>query len=186
MNADDVKQVPTGFEKNRISASSRNPQINALLSQVKAVGGRVIGSAHSRFALRNEIHGLVFNQGLPSIFLTINPGDINSRIALHFAEVNPDLDVITPNNLSSTHERTEIIASHPVATAKYFHKLVTRVLETMIPGEGVLRPVKAYFGTVKNQGRDSLLKVGDSRSESGIGDFDPDPDTDTDTEKIKS
>ncbi|CAF2979465.1 unnamed protein product [Rotaria sp. Silwood2] len=120
LNAGDIKRVLSDFEKNKISVSSHNPQVNALLSQVKAVGGKVMGSAHSRSALRNQIHGLIFNQGLPSIFLTINPANINSRVALYFAGVNLDLDAIIPNNLPSTYERAEIIASHPVATAKFF------------------------------------------------------------------
>ncbi len=156
LNADDIKQVLNGLEKNKINAPSRNPQVNALLSQVKAVGGKVMGSAHSRSALRNQIHGLIFNQGLPSIFLTINPADINSRVALYFTGVNLDLDAIIPNNIPSTYERAEIIASHPVATAKFFNRLITTVIETMISGEKVLGPVKAYFGTVESQGRGSL------------------------------
>ena len=125
LSVDDIKQVLNDFEKSKVSASSRNPQVNALLSQVKAVGGRVMGSAHSRSTLRNQIHGLIFNQGLPSIFLTINPADINSRVALYFAGVDLDLGAIIPNNLPSTYQRAEIIASHPVATAKFFHRLIT-------------------------------------------------------------
>ena len=156
LKVDDIKEVLSNFEKNKTNASGRNPQVNALLSQVKAVGGKVMGSAYSRSALRNQIHGLIFNQGLPSIFLTINPADINSRVALYFAGVDLDLDAIIPSNLPSTYQRAEIIASHPVATAKFFHQLVTTVLETMITGEKVLGPVKAYFGTVENQGRGSL------------------------------
>ncbi|CAF1369308.1 unnamed protein product [Adineta steineri] len=156
LNADDIKQVLNGIEKNKINTSSRTPQVNALLSQVKAIGGKVMGSAQSRSMLRNQIHGLIFNQGLPSIFLTINPADINSRVALYFAGIDLDLDAIIPSNLPSTYQRAEIIASHPVSTAKFFHRLVTTVIETMISGEGVLGPVKAYYGTVESQGRGSL------------------------------
>ena len=156
LDAKDIKQVLSNFEKNRTSVQSYNPQIHALLSQVKAIGGKVMGSAHSRSALHNQIHALIFNQGLPRIFLTINPADINSRVTLYFAGVNLDLDAIIPNNLPTTYERAEIIASHPVITAKFFHRLITTVLETLIAGERVLGPVKTYFGTVKNQGRGSL------------------------------
>ncbi|CAF5190116.1 unnamed protein product, partial [Rotaria sp. Silwood1] len=46
-----------------------------------------------------------------------------------------------------TYKRVEIIASHPVAAAKFFHLLITNILNTMISG-GVLGPIKAYFGTV--------------------------------------
>ncbi|CAF4230958.1 unnamed protein product, partial [Adineta steineri] len=54
-------------------SSVDNPRINMLMRQIKTVGGNVMGSAYSRAALRNQIHGLIFNQGLPSIFMTINP-----------------------------------------------------------------------------------------------------------------
>ena len=147
---------PNNFEKNKANVQSYNSQIHALLSQVKAIGGKVMGSAHSRSALRNQIHALIFNQGLPSIFLTINPVDINSRVALCFAGVNLDFDAIIPSNLPTIYERAEIIASHPVATAKFFHRLIATVLETMIAGERVLGSIKVYFETVENQGRGSL------------------------------
>ena len=156
INVKDIEQVLSDLEQNRTSSLGRNAQVNTLLSQVKAVGGKVMGSAQSRSGLRTQIHALIFNQGLPSIFLTINPADINSRVALYFAGVDLDLDAIIPKNLPSTYERAEIIASHPVATAKFFNRLITTVLETMIEGQGVLGPVKAYFGTVESQGRGSL------------------------------
>ena len=53
------------------------------------------------------------------------------------------------------YRRAEVVASHPVATAKFFHVLINNILNTMIIG-GVLGPVKAYFGTVESQGRGSL------------------------------
>ena len=156
INVKDIEQVLSDLEQNRTSSLGRNAQVNTLLSQVKAVGGKVMGSAQFRSALRTQIHALIFNQGLPSIFLTVNPADINSRVALYFAGVDLDLDAIIPKNLPSTYDRAEIIASHPVATAKFFNRLITTVLETMIEDQGVLGPVKAYFGTVESQGRGSL------------------------------
>ncbi|CAF4705232.1 unnamed protein product, partial [Rotaria sp. Silwood2] len=114
-----------------------------------------MGSTYSRTALRTRIHALIYNQGLPSIFLTLNPADIHSPVALYFAGAKLDLDNIQIEQLMTTYKRAEIIASHPVATAKFFHLLITNILDTMIVG-GVLGPVKAYFGTVENQGRGSL------------------------------
>ncbi|CAF3735229.1 unnamed protein product [Rotaria sordida] len=57
--------------------------------------------------------------------------------------------------LTDTYKRAEIVASHLVATAKYFHLFISNILDTMIVG-GVLGPIKAYFGTVESQGRGSL------------------------------
>ena len=106
-------------------------------------------------ALRTKIHALIYNQGLPSIFVTLNPADIHSPIALYFAGAKLDLDNIQTESLMDTYKRAKIIASHPVATAKFFHVLITSILDTMIVG-GVLGPIKAYFGTVESQGRGSL------------------------------
>jgi hypothetical protein len=135
--------------------SAANPRINMLMRQIKTVGGSVMGSAYSRAALRTQIHALIFNQGLPSIFMTINPADIHSRVALYFAGVDLDLDKIIPESIPSTYERAQIIASHPVATARFFNVLISSILKCMVE-KGVLGPIKAYFGTVENQGRGSL------------------------------
>ncbi|CAF4232257.1 unnamed protein product, partial [Rotaria sp. Silwood2] len=62
---------------------------------------------------------------------------------------------IQNEQLMDTYKRAEIIASHPVAPAKFFHLLITNILNTMIIG-GVLGSIKAYFGTVESQGRSSL------------------------------
>ena len=105
--------------------------------------------------MRTQIHALIFNQGLPSIFLTLNPADIHSPVALYFAGVKLDLDNVQTEQLMTTYKRAEIIASHPAATGKFFHLLISNILETMIVG-GVLGPIKACFGTVESQGRGSL------------------------------
>ena len=136
-------------------ASFSNTRVNTLLQQIKTVGGHVMGSAHSRAALRTQIHALVFNQGLPSIFMTINPADIHSRIALYFAGVDLDLDKILPDTIPSTYERAQIVAAHSVSTARFFHLLISKILTCMVE-KGVLGPTKAHFGTVESQGRGSL------------------------------
>jgi hypothetical protein len=154
INSKDIEMALDNNFKRTYNAES-NSALNKLLQQIKTVGGRVMGSAYSRTALRIRIHALIFNQGLPSIFLTLNPADIHSPVALYFAGVKLNLDDIQNEQLMDTYRRAEIIASHPVATAKFFHLLITNILDTMIMG-GVLGPVKAYFGTVESQGRGSL------------------------------
>lgn len=153
----DVKDIEIALDNNlkKAHSSESNSALNKLIQHVKTIGGRVMGSAYSRTALRNQIHALIYNQGLPSIFLTVNPADIHSPIALYFAGVKLDLDNIQKEQLMDTYKRAEIIASHPVAAARFFHLLITNILDTMIVG-GVLGPTKAYFGTVESQGRGSL------------------------------
>ncbi|CAM4822210.1 unnamed protein product [Rotaria magnacalcarata] len=130
-------------------------RINTLMKHIKIVGGHVMGSSHSRSALRTKIHSLCFYLGLPSLFVTINPADIHSPVPLYFAGVDLDLDKILPEALGTSYERVKTIATHPVATAKFFNCLIKTILKSLVLG-GVLGPTKAYFGTVENQGRGSL------------------------------
>ncbi|CAF1039182.1 unnamed protein product [Adineta steineri] len=90
------KDIEVALENSlkRIYSTGSNKTLNKLLQHIKTIGGRIMGSAYSRMALRTQIHALIYNQGLPSIFLTINPADIHSPIALYFAGVKIDLDNI--------------------------------------------------------------------------------------------
>ncbi|CAF1513836.1 unnamed protein product [Rotaria sordida] len=154
LKSKDIEMALDNISKKTYSSESSNA-LNKLLHHIKTIGGRVMGSAYSHTALCTRIHALIYNQGLPSIFLTLNPADIHSPVALYFAGVKLDLDNIQMEQLTDTYKRAEIIASHPVATAKYFRLLISNILDTMIVG-GVLGPIKAYFGTVEIKRRGSL------------------------------
>ncbi|CAF1536138.1 unnamed protein product, partial [Adineta ricciae] len=95
LTSGEIEAALMAISKNTFSAVE-NPRINMIMRQIKTVGGNVMGSAYSRAALRTQIHALIFNQGLPSIFMTINPADIHSRVTLYFAGVDLDLDEIIP------------------------------------------------------------------------------------------
>ena len=136
-------------------SSLPNSRINTLLQQIKTIGGHVMGSAHSRAALRTQIHALVFNQGLPSIFMTINPADIHSRIALYFAGIDLDLDKVCHKLFHQLTSVLRLSQRIQCQRARFFHVLVSKILKCMVE-KGVLGPTKAYFGTVENQGRGSL------------------------------
>lgn len=124
------------------------------MQQIKTVGGAVQGSNYTQSKCRNEIHALIFENGLPSIFVTINPADVHSRIALYFAGVEIDVNEIFSENMPTIFERASIIAKNSVATARFFNKLITTLFETLIcpkdESMGVLGPVHTYYGTVGN------------------------------------
>ena len=110
LNSNDIEMTLNNISKRTYSPASSNSTSNKLLNHIKTIGDRVIGSAYSRAALRTRIHALIYNQGLPSIFLTLNPADIHSPVALYFASVKLDLDNIQREQLTTTYERAEIIA----------------------------------------------------------------------------
>ena len=138
-----------------VYSNTVDQKISTLMKHIRIIGGHVQGSAHSRSSLRTKIHSLCFYLGLPSLFVTINPDDIHSPVALYFAGINLDLDKIFLEALKTTYEHAQIIATHPVATAKFFNCLIKSILKCLVLG-GVLGPTKGYFGTVKSRGRGSL------------------------------
>ena len=154
LTSEDITTALVNISKASYSKFS-DERINILMKHVKVVSGHVMGSAHSRSTLRTKIYSLYFNLGLPSLFLTINSADIHSPVAFFFASVDLDLDKVMPEVLGTSFERAKIIATHPVATAKFFHCLIKSILKFFVIG-GVLGPTKAYFGIVENQGRGSL------------------------------
>jgi hypothetical protein len=154
LNSKDIQSALVNISKGMYSKVA-DQRVNALMKHIRVISGHVMGSAHSRSALRTKIHALCFNLGLPSLFVTINPADIHSPVALYFAGIDLDLDNIILKTLGTSYERAQVIATHPVATAKFFNCLVKSILKSLVLG-GVLGPANAYFGTVESQGRGSL------------------------------
>ncbi|CAF1647843.1 unnamed protein product [Rotaria magnacalcarata] len=131
---------------NQIESSSydyqSNPRLATLIKQLKTVSGSVMRSNQSRSNYRVELHSQIFFSGLPNIFITINPCDLHHPLAMKFA------------------------ASHPVSIARFFNKLTSTVLSTLVGYDlnrheshadgGVLGKIYAYYGTVEESGRGAL------------------------------
>ncbi|XP_037041958.1 uncharacterized protein LOC119078504 [Bradysia coprophila] len=141
-------------EKNKNTTFKVNPDVNRLVKQVKAVGGNVQGSVQARSKLRVNLHSLIYNKGLPHIFLTINPADTCNPISLYICGVDIDFENVF-NKFPSGYVRSQITASHPVSTATFFNYLIENIISALIMG-GVLGPMDSYFGPVESQGRGSL------------------------------
>ncbi|CAF4917905.1 unnamed protein product, partial [Rotaria sp. Silwood1] len=60
LNSKDIEMALDNNFKRTYSAES-NSTLNKLLQHIKTIGGRVMGSAYSRTALRTQIHALIYN-----------------------------------------------------------------------------------------------------------------------------
>lgn len=155
VKSEDIEKVLKSITNKKKQFTEIDPGVQKLMKQIRTVGGNIPGSVQARSLLRNKIHAMIYAKGLPSIFITINPADTYSPIALYFAGVDIDLANIIKETFPAAYNRAQIIASHPVATAKYFNYLIESILSTLIMG-GILGPADSYFGTVESQGRGSL------------------------------
>ncbi|CAF1523172.1 unnamed protein product, partial [Rotaria sordida] len=126
LKSKDIEMALDNISKKTYSSESSSA-LNKLSHHIKTIGGRVMDSAYSHTALCTRIHALIYDQGLPSIFLTLNPADIHSPVALYFAGVKLDLDNIQMEQLMDNYKRAEIIASHP-ARCRNVDKLASAAL----------------------------------------------------------
>jgi len=106
--------------------------------------------------MRNEIWSLLTFKGAPSWFITFSPADNKHPICLYYA----DKDIYFKPELWPSKEHDLLIASNPVAAARFFHFMVQMVIKHIL-GVGAEHPglygdTSAYYGTVEQQGRLTL------------------------------
>ena len=140
--------------------------VRALKRHVYATAARVSGTDQSRYRLRSQIWSTSTVLGPPSLWITINPSDLHDPIAQIFAGEEIDMDRFMATLGPDKAKRAKNIADDPYAAAKFFHFMITTILETLFQvkvtpaqvksGMGVFGRVAAYFGTVESQGRGTL------------------------------
>ncbi|KDR65594.1 hypothetical protein GALMADRAFT_49517, partial [Galerina marginata CBS 339.88] len=120
-----------------------------LISDLDAIGGHVKGSLSAKKHMRNEIWSLISYIGAPSWFITLSPADNKHPICLYFADKNiefkPDLHL--PD------EAYRLVASNPVAAARFFHFMCTNFIKHVLGVDtkhpGLYGTTEGYYGTVE-------------------------------------
>jgi hypothetical protein len=79
LSQEDIQSALVDIENKQYNCKN-HARLNILLKQLRTVGGNVMGSQQSRALLRYDIHALIYSLGLPSVFITINPADINHPV----------------------------------------------------------------------------------------------------------
>lgn len=161
-----VEDLKRAEEEERNGEPFSNPAIKVLKKHVRAVGSKVVGSDQARAGYRAQIWGTSVMKNPPTLWVTINPVDIHDPIAQVFCGEEIDMDTFIKSAGLDSHKRAQNIAKNPYAAAKFFHFLITAILETLfginVKGlkvkveMGVLGRVSAYFGVVEAQGRGTL------------------------------
>ncbi|TFK53318.1 hypothetical protein OE88DRAFT_1711380 [Heliocybe sulcata] len=122
-----------------------------LLKDLDHIGGHVEGSLTSKKYMRNEIWSLIAYKGAPSWFITFAPADVQHPIALYYASTG---QTFQPDLLPKD-ERIKLIATNPVAGARFFDMMVKlfirHVLGVHSDHDGLYGETSAYYGTVEQQ-----------------------------------
>jgi hypothetical protein len=127
-----------------------------VIRDLDLIAQHVDGSVTSKKYMRSEIWSLMARYGAPSWYITISPADVKHPICLYFA----DTDEVFSPDLRPYDERIRLIASNPVAGARFFHYMVELFIKHVL-GVGANHPglygdTSAYYGTVEQQGRLTL------------------------------
>jgi hypothetical protein len=128
-----------------------------LIRDLDHVDGKVSGSITSKKYMRNEIWSLIAYLGAPVWYITLSPADSKHPICLYFADNKEKLDVALSR---SEDERYRLIASNPVAGARFFHFMIQMFIRHVLGVEkdhhGFYGETAGYYGTVEQQGRLTL------------------------------
>ncbi|KAJ3504785.1 hypothetical protein NLJ89_g7757 [Agrocybe chaxingu] len=124
------------------------------------VSRHVPGSDGYKLMLRNQIRSLVNFYGTPTLFITLNPSDVDNLLVRLFSGEDIDLEDLTRGEDLSSWKRRMHAAWNPVACALFFDFIVSKFISIVLgygTGKaGLFGKCTAYFGTVEAQGKGTL------------------------------
>ena len=128
-----------------------NPAVLELLKCLSQIGSATLGSDERKSYMLTELKSSIVYHGCPVIYLTINPGDRHSPLALLYAGVQINVDNFIPDEYSFT-ERVKKLLQNPLAVVEYFHNMIHAIIEGVLK-EGMFGEIAHYYGTIEYQGR---------------------------------
>ena len=127
-----------------------NPKVRELLNLISRVGSVSPGSNEKKSYMLMERKSLVVYYGCPTIYMTINPGDLYSPLSLKYCSVEIDIDNFTPE-LYDYGQRLKVLHNNPLAVVEYFRNLVDGIM--CVLKQGLFGEMSHHYGIFEYQGR---------------------------------
>ena len=127
-----------------------DPAIQELLKGVAHVGSTASGSDEKKSYMLAQLKSSIVHFSCPIIFLTINPHERYSPIALFYAGEEIDIHKFLPKCYSLS-QRLKRTLNNPLAVVEYFHNMITAIIENVLK-EGIFGEVSHYYATIEYQG----------------------------------
>src|SRR5258708_15220469 len=130
------------------------------MHDVNTVTSKVPGLAAAHVVMHNEICGLMFDLGLPSFYITINPANVYNPIVKILSGSDFDLDDMLPEDVLNYWEQASLIACNPFIAANFFDSFIHAFIEGIlafknsmtITEPAILSVTQGYYGCVEAQG----------------------------------
>ena len=148
LTAEDFRKA--AYEEQRYHRIS-NPAVMELLRLVGQIGGATSGSDERKSYMLTELKSSFVYYGCPVIYLTINPGDRHSPLALLYAGIKINVDSFIPDEYSFT-ERVQALLQNPLSVVEYFHNMVKAIIEGVLK-QGMFGELIHHYGTIEYEGR---------------------------------
>src|SRR5437016_3667321 len=127
-----------------------DPAIRELLKGVARIGSTASGSDERKSYMLAQLKSSIVHFGCPLIYLTINPHERYSPIALFYA--GEDIDVRKfQSKWYSLSKRLKRTLNNPLAVVEYFHNMITAIIENVLK-EGIFGELSHYYATIEYQG----------------------------------
>jgi hypothetical protein len=105
-----------------------DPRVHELLKMISRVGVTAAGSDEKKSHLLAQLKSSMVYHGCPLIFLTLNPAETHSPIALFYAGEEINIEDFDPHKYSPE-ERLRRTVSNPLAVVEYFHSMISIIIE---------------------------------------------------------
>jgi hypothetical protein len=128
-----------------------DPRVLELLKMIARVGATAAGSEEKKSYLLAQLKSSMIYHGCPTIFLTLNPAETRSPIALFYAGEEIKVDDFDPKQYPAN-RRLEKTINNPLAVVEYFHGMVRVIIERVLQA-GIFGELTHHFGRVEYQGR---------------------------------
>jgi hypothetical protein len=122
-----------------------------LLSSVSRAYSNIPGSDDKKAQLLVQLKSLIVQYGCPVIFLTLNPGDNFSPLALFYSGEEIDLTNFEPDHYPYE-DRARRLVTNPLAVVEYFHNTIRSIIEGPLK-KGLFGELQHHFGTIEYQNR---------------------------------
>jgi hypothetical protein len=148
LTAEDLREAVIQEQKHH---KIENPAVWELLKSLGQIGTAASGSDEKKSYMLTELKSSFIYHGCPIIYLTINPGDRHSPLALFYAGAKINVNNFIPEEYSFT-DRMNKLLHNPLAVVEYFHNMVQAIIEGVLKG-GLFGEEKHHYGTIEYQGR---------------------------------
>jgi hypothetical protein len=139
-----VEKLTTAAQQAAKHKPVSDAAVKKLLAMVNTIGTKDPGSQERKSHLLAQLKSATVYYGLPQIFITLNPADNISPVALFYAGERIDVKSFYPR-LYTAGDRLKTMLDNPLAVVEYFRNTINTIIKTMLKG-GMFGDLIHYHG----------------------------------------